>query len=261
MQSVDIPDRDIPTADSAEVIRQYKGWVYRIAKRYASFLENTGAFDMEDLIQAGNIGLLEAQKTYNPERGKNFIGWSFFYIRNAMYNQLGFNDRLRHCPPAPLIYLDAPIAEDEETTLLDTIEDPTVIPFDEPICEEETRREIVEEVRAAVDRLKGPKQREAIKRVWLDGQERKEAAEEMGTSITALHALDEDGRRNLRRDNRLKLLAMPSFAVGVHKFRSTWTSAVEAAVIWLEEHQATLMESVGGQDPDDVQTSIYSEYH
>ena len=88
LRLMDIPDKQIPTADPAAVIEQYRGWIKKIASKYAGLVEESGAVDMEDLIQVGSMAILEAQKTFDPEGGRNFTGWSYMPIRNAMLEQL-----------------------------------------------------------------------------------------------------------------------------------------------------------------------------
>lgn len=240
MRLKDIPDKQIPTADPADVIEQYKGWIVKIAKKYAGLVEESGAVDMDDLIQAGSMAILEAQKTFDPEGGRNFIGWSYMPIRNAMLHLLGYRDKLRLRPPVPALSLDVPVGEDGDKSLMDMIEDKDIVPFDEQVIEKETQQETVREVRAAVDRLKDDKQREAIRRLYLDEQDRMTAAEGMGIQEAALRSLDREGRKNLRKDARLYRYAMPFFQVGLKTFNNTWTSAVEMAVLWREQHRHQL---------------------
>lgn len=235
MRPGNIPDDKIPTADPAEIVRQYTGFVKYIANRYAGIIRESGAFDFEDLLQAGTVGLLEAQQRYNPTAGK-FTTYSFPLIRNAILALGGFRDPERYRPPQPIVSLDKQISEDFDSTLLDSIEDPDILPFDEPIIDQETRKETAEAVRDAVDRIKSDKQREVIRRVYLDGQERNAVAADMGMKVTALYALDEAGKSSLRRDMKLKTFAMPFYHVGISRFNTTWTSATEEAVIWREEH-------------------------
>ena len=256
MRTGNISDKDIPTADPAELIEQYSAWIQKIANKYTEIVNDSGVFDMEDLHQAGCMALLEAQKTFDPDGGRNFMSWSLLPIRNAMLDLMGYRDKARHIPPAPLIPLDSPIGDDSEDRLLDTIEDPDLIPIEDQICVKETREETRVEVRAAVDRLKSPAQREVIRRLYLDGQDREKIANDMRIEPKKVSSLDREARRKLRRDKRLCEYAMPFFNVSINRFRTTWTSAVEAAVIWREQHQSHLMELAGGQDPDDVQTSI-----
>ena len=235
MRKTPIPDQEIPDADPAALMEQYAAWIQKIANQYAALVEESGAYDMEDLLQAAALGLLEAQKTYNPEKGCTFLSWSYAPIRYAMLELLGYRDKNRTIPPAALIPLDAKISEDSEDTLLDSIPDLSR-PFDECICEKEAQEETAAEVRAAVARMKSDRQREVIRRVYLEEQKREQAAAEMGITTKAVYALDRDGRSCLRKDRELRNYVMPFFTVGLQRFQSSWTSSVEMAVFWREEH-------------------------
>ena len=181
MRDTDILDIDIPGADPAAVVAQYEPFIKKLASRYTSILDRSGAVGLEDLYQVGCIAVLEAQKRYDPAGGASFITFITLPIKSAMRRALGFNSNTG-AAPVQLVYLDEPITieSDGEITRIDTIPDSSILPFDEPMIEDETRKETAVQVRAAVARLKSAKQREAIQRVYFDGMERKTAAAEMG---------------------------------------------------------------------------------
>ena len=237
MRPTDISDREIPTADPDAVIQQYTPLIAKIAQRYQPALERTGSVDCDDLLQVGRLAVCNAQKTYNPELS-TFTGYIWDKIRSAMRRTLEFNSQTG-LPPDQLEYLDEPLADDADATRLDMVPDDTPT-AEERIVEQDTRQEIHDAVHAAIDRMKSDRQREVITRVWIDGQDRDKAAADMGIRTTALYSLDRAGRNVLRRDWRLRRFAMPSYHVGVNTFNSTWTSAVEMAVIWREEHLEAL---------------------
>ena len=242
MRDTDIPDELIPNALPEDVVQQYTPLVKKMVRRYSGVLQLTCAVGPDDLEQVGSIALLEAQKTYEPTKGGSFVTWASWFIRNAIRKELKFQNGKMKDPV--FIRLDEPIDEAGETTRVDELPDPDGVPVDENLITAETRRETVEAVRAAVGRIKSDKQREVIQRVYLDGQDRATAAAEMGMKTTALRSLDQAGRSTLRRDYRLKqyVMTMPFFHVSVGKFNSNWTSAVEMAVIWREEHLKNLQE-------------------
>lgn len=238
MRDTDILDIDIPGADPAAVVAQYEPFIAKQASRYIHILDRSGAVGLDDLCQVGRIAVLKAQKRYDPAGGASFLSFITLPIRGAMRRALGFDNRTG-AAPEQLIYLDEPTTEDGgEMTRIDSIPDPSVLPFDEPLIEEETRRETSEQIRAAVERMKSDKQRKAIKLVWLEGKTREQAAAEMEMKARSFCSLEHYGRSTLRRDYRLREYAiqMPSFHIGINKFRSTWTSETEAAVIWRDEH-------------------------
>lgn len=223
-----IADVDIPGADPAAVIEQYKRYVFKLAKRYIPILERSGVVGLEDLHQAGFLAIMDAQKRYNPEQGK-FINWLFYYIRKYMRDTVGINPNTG-AAPARLVYLDEPLTDDEEDySLLDTIADPAAVPMDEPIIEKETRNETASQVRAALDRMKSDKQRTAVSLVWMEGKTREQAAAEMKMKTRSFCSLEKYGRSTLRRDRRLRQYAqgVPFIHVSVAQFNTTWTSATE----------------------------------
>ena len=227
-----IPDEFIPSADPEAVIRQFRPLVCKLAQRYQAVLSRTGAIDLDDLHQIGFIAVSEAQKCYDPA-ACSFFGFASFRIRSAMRKALGFNNNTGR-PPEALVYLDAPLPDTEGITLADTIPDghPT---REEEMIDQESQDEVVEAVRDAIDRLKNQRFREAITRVWLDGQDKQTAADEMGVTLSALRYYDLNGRYKLRHDRQLKSLVFPLFHVGVKSFNSTMTSAVEKAILWREK--------------------------
>lgn len=234
MRDTDILDIDIPGADPAAVVAQYEPFIAKQASRYIPILDRSGAVGLEDLCQVGRIAVLKAQKRYDPAGGASFLSFITLPIKGAMRRALGFDNRTG-AAPEQMIYLDEPTTENgTEMTRIDSIPDPSVLPFDEPLIEDETRKETANQVRAAVARLKSEKQREVIQRIYFDGLERRTAAEEMGINHAALCALDRAARSKLKRDYQLKQYVMPFYQVGINRFNTTWTSATEAAVLWKE---------------------------
>ena len=236
-----ILDKDIPTADPGELIIQYTPLIYKVANRYKPYLEKLPAVDEEDLLQAGRIGIYHAQKKYDPDAGAAFLTYAFDHVRSMMQRTM----RLKadgSLPEEALISLDEPLSEDGDDTRGSFVQD-TEPTAEERMIADESHQETADAIHAAIDRLKNDKQREVMRRVWLDGQSREEAAAEMGTTYKALYDVDYMARANMRRDKILIEFAMPHFAVGVNRFRTTWTSATEAAVIWRDEHLRAIIDA------------------
>jgi RNA polymerase primary sigma factor len=63
-------------------------FVVKIAREYATY-----GLPVEDLINEGNIGLLEAAERFDPERGVKFISWAVWWIRKSIRTAL--NEQLR----------------------------------------------------------------------------------------------------------------------------------------------------------------------
>lgn len=248
MRHGDIPDKEIPAANPVDVISQYEGWINRIVKKYSGLLIETGAVDVEDMKQAGKMALLEAQKTYDPCGGSSFMSWSYKPIRNAILCLFGYDNPGRKRPPLPLLSLDEPTDEAGDETMLDMIQDPDCIIPEEKIVEDVSREEIRAEIHAAVDRMENEKYKTVVKRVWFEGKDKQTIAEELGISLDAVRQCDRNGRGKLCGDYRLRRLIYPLFNVGLTRFRSTLTSAVEEAVLWRERHNMIAESNTGETD-------------
>lgn len=69
-----------------ELIEQYTPFVRGIAAKIKKGLAKTIEFD--DLIAYGMTGLLEAAERYDPKMGANFMTFSYYRIRGAIYDGL-----------------------------------------------------------------------------------------------------------------------------------------------------------------------------
>ena len=244
-----IADAEILKADPAAVVEQYEPYLQKIANKYINILQITGAVDMDDLLQAGRIAIIEAMKQYEPGKG-SFINLLFFYVRKAMRQELGF-DNQTGVLPAAMVYLDEPLSDGSKATLGDTLTDPGAVPLDESIIQSESRSETSEQIRAALDRMKYEKQRAAVSLVWIEQKSRKAAADEMGIDQKYFYALEKAGRVSLRRDARLRKYAydVPFVHIGVKRYNTTWTSATEYAVLWRLEHLSQEPQNEPQQEP------------
>lgn len=206
-------------------------WVYR----YRSACRMRACADADDLIQAGFLGLVQAQKTYNADCGK-WGSWASFYIRNAMRETLELRGKKQH----ECISIDAPLGEDADgDTLRDLLTDENAPEIDTRIiC-----AEVVEAVRKAVEAIPDSDARRAVNYVRLQGQTRKETAKRLHTTENRVTALVRKGEESIRKNSELKkalpdLDEMTRFHAhkGVTAFMRDMTSTVEAAVMWREEH-------------------------
>ncbi|KXF81317.1 RNA polymerase sigma factor FliA [Enterovibrio coralii] len=77
-------------ASTETVFEQYSTLVKRIAHHLISRLPPN--VQVEDLIQAGMVGLLEAQQNYDPSKGASFETYAGIRIRGAMLDDIRKGD-------------------------------------------------------------------------------------------------------------------------------------------------------------------------
>lgn len=82
--------RSAPAVAEAELVRQHSDLVKRIAHHLAARLPSS--VEVDDLIQAGVIGLLEAARNYSGDRGASFETYAGIRIRGAMLDELRSTD-------------------------------------------------------------------------------------------------------------------------------------------------------------------------
>ena len=69
--------------DAHELIQSNLGFVVRVALDYKGM-----GLPLEDLLNEGNVGLIEAARRFDPERGTRFITFAVFWIRKALLRAL-----------------------------------------------------------------------------------------------------------------------------------------------------------------------------
>ena len=76
----------IDVAEQDRIIEEFAPLVWRIAQRLAGRLP--ASLDIQDLIQAGVIGVIDAIKKYDPSKRAQFKTYAEFRIRGAMLDQI-----------------------------------------------------------------------------------------------------------------------------------------------------------------------------
>src|SRR5699024_10453695 len=136
------------------------GFIRKIAlEQYRSMGldENDIGIDLDDLVQEGSIGLLNAIPLFDTGRGMKFLTYAAPAIRNAMTDCIRaalaqFEQRMedtKDCSGFQIVYLDDVLSEDERMLRIEAITDPhTQTP--EQIY---SQKEQLTELYAALDKL------------------------------------------------------------------------------------------------------------
>lgn len=202
------------------------GLVIFLARKYLPYCDN--ASDFEDLTQAGQLGLLRAKATYQPNKGA-WSTWAVFHMQNEMRAAIGLRGTKQR-PERQAVSLDTPITEDG-LTLMDTLSSGPV-DLQEGIDREQLQGIVRERVSALDDDL----QRNAVELIDLGGLTKQGAAEALGVSCGRIETARAKGLYALRHDPVIRELAhayglwnYDYLRGGLSSFRSSWISSTEAA--------------------------------
>jgi RNA polymerase primary sigma factor len=79
-----------PTAPRGQLIQAHLRLVVRVARAYAPLLRRVDAsiMTLDDLIQEGNLGLIQAAQHFDPGRGYRFSTYATWWIRSAIVRAL-----------------------------------------------------------------------------------------------------------------------------------------------------------------------------
>ena len=154
--------------------------------------------ELMDLIQEGNLGLIEAVDRFNPEMGLRFSTFAVWWIRKRILHYLGRSE--------DLVRLDTPIKGEEGETLClgDTIMDEETI-LGGPACEgqdtqleqEESRQQMLKRI----ERL-SKREKEVLMMLYVVTEERaltsQEVAERLGVFPRSVRRIRDKALRRLK---------------------------------------------------------------
>jgi RNA polymerase primary sigma factor len=155
-----------------------------LVKRMASAFARRGA-NFDDLVQEGNMALMRAAQTFEPERNIRFATYAAYWIRSHMQRYLASLRSHQYGAPASVAYsggmsrggqgrrrlvrtasLDAPLSADGTQNLVDTLASELNTP-EEDVQRAEARKRVRDALAKAFDELDDKRAAIVIKRRLL----------------------------------------------------------------------------------------------
>ena len=151
------------TAARDILLEKNLGFIRKIALeqyRNMGLDENDIGIDLDDLMQEGSIGLLNAIPLFDAGRGMKFLTYAAPALRNAMTDciraALGlFEQRMADKKDGPgfqRVYLDDVLSEDERMLRIEAIADPYAMQPQSIMEEQESRRELYDGLKRLTQR-------------------------------------------------------------------------------------------------------------
>lgn len=191
-----------------ELVTRNLRFVVAVARRYRG-----GRLGLPDLVNAGNLGLIEAARRFDGDRGVRFVTYASWWIRQAILRALDAEARGRPPDsgsgaggrPGEAVSLDAP-GPSGTGSLLERLADSAVEPPDQRVL----RGALRDAVRRSLAGLPA-READALRMCFgLDGRGRRslaEVAEGLGVSRSRVRQLRDRGLERLRRGKAGTVLA------------------------------------------------------
>lgn len=173
------------------------GLLVKLANRYRRACHLDRAVSREDLMQAGFLGLVRAQETWDENGGKSWTSWAAWHISDQMKQALGL--RRRYPPPWQGAHsLDAPPHPGADVPLRELLPD-ECRPNEARLLAEERARAL----RAALDGLPAPLG-QVLRLKYLKSLSVAQTAAQLGIPPEQIPALEAQGLKRLRRSDILR---------------------------------------------------------
>ena len=205
---------------TAELWQQCERFIAQQASRWCYAWNGRGGVTFDDLCQVGFLAMLEALRTYNPEKGVKFISWLGVCLRAPFLAAVGYRTkRQQQDPIEAAASLEAPLEGTEDLTVGDMVADPL------DCIAAADRRIFIEQLHAALDEALDrlpQEQARAVRWRFYDGLTFAQAAELDCTTPDTVRKREAAAMQQLRRKESALLRSFldertPFYSVhGVH---------------------------------------------
>ena len=215
-----------------------------LAKRYSWILDARRDYTLEDLEVMGAMAIVQAVKAEGLDTTK-WASVAAMYFKTILREELAIFGNWKRYEMGTnygKVQLNAPITDDENVTLEETLADPDQQPSYSRLFTADVCRTLDEALAKIDDDLT----RECIMLHYMYQVPEKDIAAALQCDVTKIRNMRERGMRILRNDYRLRKLFLedgideitPFYkATGLAAWRASGLSAPERLTIWREEHR------------------------
>ena len=220
-------------------------WVNRYKTKWLEYMTKAGV-TAEDLKQEGYFAMLDAAEVYDSGKEYKFTTYLNYHIRNRFNTAVGFRTAgTRKSLLNNAKSLDNTIDEEEELSLMDMMEDETAeIPFNN-VIEQEYIGQLHDDLECCINTLNENEQ-ETIRKIYYQGKERKEIAEEQHVKYEKVRHTELNGLRKMKSGkNRARLIEYRNEIISRHGYRSSFSLWRDTGFSSTEYTAIELLEKVG----------------
>lgn len=182
---------------------QWEPLVKKIAHKYRN---NIYKIEIEDLIQIGSMGLMNAFKYYKDDRGASFQTFAYDCVERSIFREFENAKRIKRQANYKSTSFDAPINADGDLYLEEVISDDNV-----NVEATVVNKLMVEKYKEEINLVLTGREKDIVYRTLFENAKFSDLAKEYGLHHSRVHDIQRRGFRNLRhkspmiRDRWLKM--------------------------------------------------------
>jgi RNA polymerase sigma factor (sigma-70 family) len=210
-----------------------------ILRRYLPEDGCTNRVELDDLIQAGFIGMIGAIRDFDSSRGFRFTTYLGKHLANAAREALGIRTQKRD-PLIDAISIDQSISsgQDDEISIIDALPDMTQQYVYDDLIDELAGKEDINTIFTQIKQLE-PIEKEFLIEKYFNGRTFKEIGETHGTCYQDVRKKISDSLRKIRRSDVGQKIAGERYMdrntnfyarKGLDSFNTSFSSVVEDIV-------------------------------
>jgi|HigsolmetaGSP11D_1036233.scaffolds.fasta_scaffold00512_12 RNA polymerase sigma factor (sigma-70 family) len=222
---------------------------------------STNKVELDDLIQAGFLGMLSAIEDFDPSSGFTFTTFLNYHLKNAARDALGRRSHKQDRDPIHrAISVELPVSTDtEEISIMDSLRDESMTYVYDDIIDRITEQQEIHTILQQRERLR-PDEREVFDEIYLNGLTLVAVAEKHGYTRNRAKSLHEQALRKIRRSPVIMKMKrydpdkQTNFYAhkGLDAFNTSFNSVVEDSVMFREwcrqQFSERVYKSIFGED-------------